>query len=101
MPREELRSRTFVFTQHPEEKMFSADMAAFQSLSFLGRIPENAFALIRKRQVHGGSLDRHTAGLADFVASEEDHAPCCFCVSFKHIGAHPRAFLSIPAENSP
>src|SRR5262249_6954253 len=35
------------------------------------------------------ALDRHTAGLADFVASEEDHAPCCFCVSFKHIRARP------------
>src|SRR5215510_15211188 len=46
------------------------------------------------------ALDRHTAGLADFVASEEDHAPCCFCVSFKHIGAHPRAFRLILSGNT-
>src|SRR5215475_9509599 len=46
------------------------------------------------------ALDRHTTGLADFVASEEDHAPCCFCVSFKHIGAHPRALRLILSGNT-
>ena len=48
---ENLRRKTFLFTQQPQEQMFGSDVLVAEPLRLFGRIGQHAFALVGEWQI--------------------------------------------------